>query len=138
MKERFDGRTIRVDHATDNRTQQPGGRGTGFPRGGYPDRGGFQGGRVKFVPYHPEAGAQGFGRGRGGYGSGYGESGGRGGNFSGQQYQQQQQQYQPQPQPLQGQQGEQQGQPMQQQHPDPYGSQNHGSGPYDQPGGYQQ
>ena len=134
---RFDGRTIRVDHATDNRTQQSGGRGTGFSRGGYPDRGGFQGGRGNFVPYPSEAGAQGYGRGRGGYGIGYGDGGGRGGNFSGQHYQQHQ--YQPQ---LQPQQGPPPGQPLQQQQQQqylaPYGSQAQGPAPYDQQGGYQQ
>lgn len=139
MTARFDGRTIRVDHATDNRTQQPGGRGTGFSRGGYPDRGGFQAGRGNFVPYHSEAGAQGYGRGRGGYVGGYGEGGGRGGNFGGQQYQQQQHQpqLQPQPQPPHGEQSQQQGQ-QQQQYPHPYGNQGQNHGPYDQHGGYRQ
>lgn len=133
MKYRFDGRTIRVDHAADHRQPQSGGRGAGFPRGGYSDRGGFQAGRESFIPYPSDAGAQGYGRGRGGYGSGYGDGGGRNGNFGGQQYQQQQ--YQPQ-------QLQQQGQPVhpqlqqQQQYPVSYGSQGQGSGTYDQQGGY--
>jgi len=125
----FDGRTIRVDHATDNRSNQP-------PRGGGSFRGGFQGGRGNFNSYHSDAGSQAYVRGRGGYGSGYGDAGGRGGNFVGQQYQQQR--YQPQ------QQGQQQGHPppppqqQQQQQPNPgYGSQGHIPELYDQQGGYQ-
>jgi len=126
----FDGRTIRVDHATDSRSPQSGGRGGGFSRGGYSDRGGYQGGRGTVNPYHQDGGTQGFGRGRGGYGGGYGDGGSRDGHFSAQQYQQQQP-YPPQQQvqlPAQ----------QQQQYSDAYGNQGQSSGSYDQQGGYQQ
>lgn len=105
----FDGRTIRVDHATDRSSGGGGPRGGGFSGRG---RGGG------YNQYDSSGGQQGGGYNSGGYGGGnYGGGYGGGSNYG----QQQQQQQQPQQPPGGG-----------------YGGQNQGGPGYSQQGGYRQ
>jgi len=79
----FDGRTIRVDKASE-RTGGGGGGGFGGGRGGYNSRGGGGGGYGGGQGGYSGGGGGGYGGGReGGYSGGQGYSGGGGGGYSG-------------------------------------------------------